>query len=153
MFMKQSLHVCLSFPPTRSHLSRLDTTDPEQSVVKTERVWSERELRSSRQGGGGILGGTPASPLLFTALGSCVIGAGILSTPCSTSPLPDPYQPLHFSCSSTDLPLVIMPEPKQEVSTGWPRHKSAPCGQGDLGMAVTVTMCCRTLPPWPWDTS
>lgn len=36
MFMKPPVHVCLSFPPTRSHLSRRDTTDPEHPVVKTE---------------------------------------------------------------------------------------------------------------------
>lgn len=84
-----------------------------------------------------MLGATPAPPLLFTALSSYAIGTGILSTPCSASPLPDPFQPLHFCCSSIDLPLVLMPEPQQEVSAGWPRYKSAPYGQGDLGTAVT----------------
>lgn len=35
MFMKPSVHVCFNFPPTRSHFSRLDTTDPEHPAVKT----------------------------------------------------------------------------------------------------------------------
>lgn len=55
--------------------------------------------------------GYSGSYTCFTALGSCAIETGILSSPCCAALLPDPYQPLHFSCSSTDLPLVIMPEP------------------------------------------
>lgn len=62
---------------------------------------------------GDRLGATSAPALLPLALGSCAIATGAsTASPCPASPLPSPYQPLHFHCSSADLPLVIMPEPK-----------------------------------------
>lgn len=80
------------------------------------------------------LGATSAPAPLSFALGSCAAATGSLS-----SSSPASHQPLHFRCSSADLPLVIMPEPKSEVSAGWPGHKSAPYGRGGWGTAVTST--------------
>lgn len=49
-----------------------------------------------------IMGATPASPLLFTALGSCAIGTGILSTPWDTHP-PSLTHTRHFTLAVAPL--------------------------------------------------
>lgn len=48
------------------------------------------------------MGATPASPLLFTALGSCAIGTGILSTPWDTHP-PSLTHTRHFTLAVAPL--------------------------------------------------
>lgn len=80
-------------------------------------------------------------------------GTGILSTPSSASLLPDLNQPLHFCCSSTDLPSVIMPEPSKRSAQPGPHINHLPMGKETWGQQGQVpTVCCRTLPPWmlPW---